>query len=167
METPNINLRVYRRDTNDMTLIYNGAELSNDLKYSPVVTINGQEITYFVDDNEDSKVKDSARGDIFVLIPYFENKLNDSEKYLVKLTFGKDVFVIEVEPKGVFPALKDNLKMFSQVLGYDKTIHKWIKLPLVRQKEKDNYHLSVADTESQSILSEILDTLKSIDTKLK
>lgn len=165
MNTPNINLRVYRRDTNDMTLIYNGGELPNDLKYNPVVTIDNREINYFIDDNEDNKVKDSARGDIFVLIPYFENKLNETDKYLIKLEFDKNIYVIEVEPKGVFPALKDNLKMFSQTLGYDKNINKWVKLPL--EKQKDGYSLNVTDKENNSILSEVLQTLKEINNKIK
>ena len=165
MKTPNINLRVYRRDTNDMTLIYNGGDLPSNVRYSPVVTIDNKEITYFIDSNEDNKVKDSARGDIFVLIPYFENKLNDTDKYLIKLAFDENIYVIEVEPKGVFPALKDNLKMFSQVLGYDENIHKWIKLPL--EKQESGYGLKVVDKDNSSLLSEVLKTLQEINSKIK
>lgn len=164
MKSPNINLRVYRRDTNDMTLIYNCLELSQTLKYNPEVTINDKSIIYMIDDNED-KVNDSSRGDVFLFIPYYENNLNDSDKYLVKISFGKDIYLIEVEPKGIFPNLKDNLKMFSQVLGYDNKINKWVKLPLIKNSEK--YSLSVSDELNNNVLFEILKELKEINKSIK
>lgn len=163
MSNPNINLRVFRRDTTDMTLIYNSLELSKKVALKPYITIENKEITYFIDDG---KVKDSSRGDVFLFIPYFENKLNESDKYIVKISFGNELtYAIEIEPKGMLPNLKDDIKKVSQVMGYDNKIKRWVKLPLT--KTEDKYHLEVNDEKNSSILLEILKELKSINSKVK
>lgn len=162
MNTPNINLRVFRRDSTDMTLIYNSLELPEILKQNPKITINNKEIIYFI---ADEKVKDSSRGDIFVLIPYYENNLNESDEYLANISFNNLKYLIEIKPKGMLPNLKDDIKKISQVMGYDDKIKRWVKLPL--EKIDESYHLNTHDKINNNILIDILEELKKINIKIK
>lgn len=162
MSIPNINLRVFRRDSSDMTLIYNSLELPETLKQNPKIMINNKEIIYFI---ADEKVKDSSRGDIFVLIPYYENDLNESDEYLASIYFDNFKYLIEIKPKGMLPNLKDDIKKISQVMGYDDKIKRWVKLPL--EKTNESYHLNTHDKINNDILINILEELKKISIKIK
>lgn len=162
MSIPNINLRVFRRDSSDMTLIYNSLELPETLKQNPKIMINNKEIIYFI---ADEKVKDSSRGDIFVLIPYYENDLNESDEYLASIYFDNFKYLIEIKPKGMLPNLKDDIKKISQVMGYDDKIKRWVKLPL--EKTNESYHLNTHDKINNDILINILEELKKINIKIK
>ena len=83
---PNINLRVFRRSKQDMSLIYNKTELNlpSKFEYETSIHINGKKI-YFIE--EVAKARDNSAGDICLFIPYQENGLNDSSAYNVNISF--------------------------------------------------------------------------------
>lgn len=162
-DSPNIKLRVFRREEYDMTLIYNVSELKkiykNKIKLK--VLINGKEMSFT---ESYTKAKDSNIDDKFLLIPYPENNLNDKERYIVTLIFGKNnsenefIYKIAVEPRGTLPSLKDNKNLFSQVLGYDTDKNRWIKIQVI-ENEKGENEVLVKDSSTKSLLKEIKDLL--------
>ena len=74
---PNINLRVFRREKTDMTLIFNKTELSlpSKFEYELQVLIEGKKIHYI---EEEAKSRDNSSGDVCIFIPYQE-KMEEKE----------------------------------------------------------------------------------------
>ena len=87
---PNINLRVFRRDKSDLSLIYNCSELQTlfgDNLVKPKVYINGVELQAII---EKAHAKDATSTDICIFIDYAINNLNSEDKYDVELRFYFD-----------------------------------------------------------------------------
>lgn len=160
---PEIELRVYSRDTNDMTLVYNYKLIDNKFALSPIISINKYKLKYTLIKEKSSDAKD---GDIKVFIDYKENKLNSKNRYKVDFCFNEYNYSLIVEPKGVIPHLKDDKKYFSQSMIWDNIKQRWIKM----QSIIDNYdrnNLIVHDPNNNIILKEILIELKEIKNKIK
>ncbi|MCM1260537.1 MAG: hypothetical protein NC222_06240 [Staphylococcus sp.] len=159
---PNIKLRVYRREDEDMILIYNSRELRylvGDKSLTPEITINGKNIDYYCDN---SAVTNSAPGDIILFINYADNELDSVSRYQAYFKFGPNLkYDIFIEPKDIIPNLKDDKKMFVQTLGYDRSSKEWVKIP-VEKDENDNYQVKVTDKEVYNVLLEIKEILKNI-----
>lgn len=165
MNKPNIKLRVYRREDDDMTLIYNTRELHclvGDKSLKPEITINNKKIFYSC---VYSAVPNSAPGDAILYINYADNKLDSLTRYRAVFKFGPNlVYDIFIEPKDIIPNLKDDKKMFVQTLGYDREAKEWVKIPIEKDK-KEQYSIRVTDSEILSVLIEIKDILKNIKIK--
>lgn len=173
---PNINLRVFRRSKQDMSLIYNKTELSlpSKFEYETSININGKKI-YFME--EIAKAKDNSSGDICLFIPYQENSLNDTDAYTVNITFTPKLkkfsgniesievelpntlkYSILVQPRGILSAsLKDDKQMFTQSFFYDPKSNKWERAHII--KECDFNKLMVQDEKVVQLLSEIKEIL--------
>ena len=161
---PNINLRVFRRDKSDMSLIYNCSELAsilgNDL-VKPDVYINGNKLEVIV---QKAQAKDATSKDICIFIDYKTNNLNSEDQYNVELRFpiNKVNFIqyyIDVEGAGLIPSLKDNKQMFTQNFMFNSKKKRWVKPNVVEDLEGNNKIL-VSDPEIVSLLKEILKKLK-------
>lgn len=165
IKLPNINLRVYRRDKNDMTLIYNYKPIEK-LKWAlaPIISINKCELKYTIFCEKSSNAGD---GDVKIYISYDDNNLNEYDRYKLDFSFGLDYdYSIYVEPRGVIPNLKDNLKYISQLMIWDNLKQRWVK----SQSMTDNYNrhnIITHDPNNNVILKEILVELKEIKDKLK
>lgn len=160
---PEIKLRVYRRDSNDMTLMYNYKLINNQFALKPIISINKCELKYTIISEKSSNASD---GDIKIFIDYDENKLNSKDKYKVDFCFGEYNYSLIVEPKGVIPNLKDNMKFVSQPMIWDNIKQRWVKM----QSMTDNYNrnnLTVHDPNNNVILKEILCELKEIKKEIK
>lgn len=160
---PEIKLRVYRRDTNDMTLVYNYKSIDNKFALTPIISINKCELKYTMISEKSS---DAAEGDVKVFIDYEENKLNSKDRYKIDFCFGEYNYSIIVEPKGIIPNLKDNKKYASQPMIWDNIKQRWVKM----QSMTDNYNrnnLTVHDPNNNVILKEILSELKEIKKEIK
>lgn len=176
---PNINLRVFRREKNDMTLIYNRTELlsfSQYFEYIPSVYIGNKKINFI---QEEARAKDSSTNDMCIFISCEDNELNDVDRYIVTIIFSPKLkkynninpeyipvainelkYNITVEPRGVLPQfMKDNKQMFSQMFGYDNKKNEWGKLHILEDKYNQ---LLVRDNETIKILSEIKEILSKI-----
>lgn len=159
---PNINLRVYRRDKNDMTLIYNCKDLDKRFALCPLISINKCEVKYTILSEKSSNAADN---DIKVYINYEENKLNDIDKYNINFSFGKYDYNIIVEPRGVIPNLKDNMKYVSQIMIWDNVKLRWVKTQSMNDGF-NRHNMLVHDANNNVILNEILTELKEIKKKL-
>ena len=160
---PEIKLRVYRRDSNDMTLMYNYKLIDNQFALSPIISINKNELKYTL---LNEKSSNAAEGDIKVFIDYEENKLNSKDKYKIDFCFGEYNYSLIVEPKGVIPNLKDNMKFISQPMIWDNIKQRWVKM----QSMTDNYNrnnIITHDPNNNVILKEILTELKEIKKEIK
>lgn len=160
---PEIKLRVFRRETNDMTLVYNYMQIKNEFALSPIISINKEELKYTLINEKSSN---AAEGDIKVFIDYEENKLNSKDKYKIDFSFGEYNYSLVVEPKGTIPNLKDNLKYISQIMIWDQSKQRWVK----SQTMTDNYNrnnIITHDPNNNVILKEILSELKEIKNKMK
>ena len=162
---PNINLRVFRREKTDLSLIYNSSELStlfgNNL-VKPDVYINGNKLVAII---EKAHAKDATSTDICIFIDYTVNNLNSEDKYNVELRFplNKIDFIsynIIVEGAGIIPSLKDNKQMFTQNFAYNSKKKRWVKPTAIEDENGDNKIL-VSDPEVVKLLKEILNKLKS------
>lgn len=174
---PNINLRVFRRSKQDMTLIYNKTELSSissKFEYDISINIDGKKI-YFI--QEIAKGKDNSTGDICLFIPYQENNLNDADTYKVNIVFSPKLkkfsgnvesieanlpetlyYNITVQPRGILSAnLRDDKQMFTQCFFYDTHSNKWERANVI--KEDDLNKLLVKDEEVIKLLREIKEIL--------
>ena len=169
---PNVNLRVFRRSKQDISLIYNKNELSlpNKFEYETSINIDNKNI-YFIE--EIAKAKDNCSGDICLFIPYQENNLNDADTYTINICFtpklkkfsGNTEFIdvvmpdslnysIKVQPRGILSSnIKDNKSMFTQSFFYDPETNKWERAHIL--KEKDFNKLMVQDNKVIELLSEI------------
>lgn len=158
---PNINLRVFRREKQDITLIYNCSELVSLCgNVRPKVLINGTELNTII---QKSNAKDTTSGDICVFIDYQSNNLNSEDKYNIEFRFPlNDVefiqYYIEVEACGVIPSLKDNKNIFVQPFAYNPKSKRWIK-PTLQEDENGN-KLMVVDDEVVNLLKDIKELLK-------
>lgn len=160
---PEIKLRVFRRDANDMTLVYNYMQIKNEFALSPIISINKDELKYTL---LNEKSSNAAEGDIKVFIDYEENKLNSKDKYKIDFCFGEYNYSLIVEPKGVIPNLKDNMKFVSQPMIWDNIKQRWVKM----QSMTDNYNrnnIITHDPNNNVILKEILTELKEIKKEIK
>ena len=160
---PEIKLRVFRRDANDMTLVYNYMQIKNKFALSPIISINKDELKYTL---LNEKSSNAAEGDIKVFIDYEENKLNSKDKYKIDFCFGEYNYSLIVEPKGVIPNLKDNMKFVSQPMIWDNIKQRWVKM----QSMTDNYNrnnIITHDPNNNVILKEILTELKEIKKEIK
>lgn len=161
---PNINLRVFRRDKSDLSLIYNCSELQTlfgDNLVKPKVYINGVELQAII---EKAHAKDATSTDICIFIDYAINNLNSEDKYDVELRFYFDSirfinYNILVEGAGLIPSLKDNKQMFVQSFAFDAKKKRWVK-PTAVEDENGNYRILVLDDKVISLLTEIRDLLK-------
>ena len=161
---PNINLRVFRRDKSDLSLIYNCSELQTlfgDNLVKPKVYINGVELQAII---EKAHAKDATSTDICIFIDYAINNLNSEDKYDVELRFYFDSirfisYNILVEGAGLIPSLKDNKQMFVQSFAFDTKKKRWVK-PTAVEDENGNYRILVLDDKVISLLTEIRDLLK-------
>lgn len=173
---PNINLRVFRRSKQDISLIYNKTELSlpHKFEYETSININGKKI-YFIE--EIAKARDNSIGDICLFIPYQENNLNDVDTYNVNITFTPKLkkfegniesievtmpetlkYSILVQPRGILSAsLKDDKQMFTQSFFYNPKSNKWERAHII--KEKDLNKLMVQDERVIKLLEEIKEIL--------
>lgn len=174
---PNINLRVFRREKTDMSLIYNKTELSNlpsKFEYETSIYINKQKI-YFIE--EVAKAKDNSSGDICLFIPYQENNLNDTDTYTVNISFTPKLkrfsgkiesigielpetlnYSIIVQPRGILSSnLKDNKQMFTQSFCYDPKANKWERAHII--KDEDFNKIMVQDSRVIKLLEEIKELL--------
>lgn len=173
---PNINLRVFRREKTDMSLIYNNSELlslSSGFDIIPSVYIGNKKLEAYI---EKVRAKDSSENDICIFIPYKENGLNDEERYELTLMFStklkpysgievvevkelpKLVYSIIIEPRGILPShIKDNKAMFSQLFGFDSNKNRWTKLHII--EEDDLNELIVRDNKVVELLEKIYDLL--------
>lgn len=162
---PNIKLRVYRREEDYMTLIYNTRDLRylvGDKSLAPDVTIDGRSIVYSCDN---SAVTNSAPGDVILYISYEDNNLDDITRYQAKFRFGSTlIYETTIEPKDIIPNLKDDKKMFVQTLGYDRDSKEWVKIPVERD-EDGNYQIRVKDKETLTALQEIKEILNKLVSK--
>lgn len=161
---PNINLRVFRRDKSDLSLIYNCSELQTlfgDSLVKPKVYINGVELQAII---EKAHAKDATSTDICIFIDYAINNLNSEDKYDVELRFFFDSiryinYNILVEGAGLIPSLKDNKQMFVQSFAFDPKKKRWVK-PTAIEDQEGNYRILVLDEQVISLLTEIRDLLK-------
>lgn len=161
---PNINLRVFRRDKSDLSLIYNCSELQTlfgDNLVKPKVYINGVELQTII---EKAHAKDATSTDICIFIDYAINNLNSEDKYDVELRFYFDSirfinYNILVEGAGLIPSLKDNKQMFVQSFAFDTKKKRWVK-PTAVEDENGNYRILVLDDKVINLLTEIRDLLK-------
>ena len=161
---PNINLRVFRRDKSDLSLIYNCSELQTlfgDNLVKPKVFINGVELQAII---EKAHAKDATSTDICIFIDYAINNLNSEDKYDVELRFYFDSirfinYNILVEGAGLIPSLKDNKQMFVQSFAFDPKKKRWVK-PTAVEDENGNYRILVLDDKVLNLLTEIRDLLK-------
>ena len=161
---PNINLRVFRRDKSDLSLIYNCSELQTlfgDSLVKPKVFINGVELQAII---EKAHAKDATSTDICIFIDYAINNLNSEDKYDVELRFYFDSirfinYNILVEGAGLIPSLKDNKQMFVQSFAFDPKKKRWVK-PTAVEDENGNYRILVLDDKVLNLLTEIRDLLK-------
>lgn len=156
MNKPNINLRVYRRDTNDMTLMYNCKQINDKFALNPIISIDKNEVKYTMINEKSSNAAD---GDIKVFIDYEENKLNSKDRYKVDFCFGKYNYSLIVEPKGVIPNLKDNMKYVSQNMIWDNVKQRWVKTQSMNDGFNRN-NMLVHDANNNVILNEILQKSK-------
>lgn len=162
---PNINLRVFRRDKTDLTLLYNCSELESLLGNNlikPDVLINGNNLEVIV---QKAQAKDATSKDICIFIDYKVNNLNSEDKYDVELRFPINQldfisYNIVVEGAGIIPSLKDNKQMFSQNFVFNSQKKRWVKPTAVEDENGDNKIL-VSDPEVVILLKEILNRLKS------
>ena len=162
---PNINLRVFRREKTDLSLIYNCSELQSlfgDTLVKPKVYINGVELKTII---EKAHAKDATSTDICIFIDYSINNLNSEDKYDVELRFFFDSikfisYNITVEGAGIIPSLKDNKQMFTQAFAFNSKKKRWVKPTAVEDENGDN-RILVSDPEVISLLREILNRLKS------
>lgn len=162
---PNINLRVFRREKTDLSLIYNCSELHTlfgDTLVKPKVYINGVELKTII---EKAHAKDATSTDICIFIDYSINNLNSEDKYDVELRFYFNTiefisYNIIVEGAGIIPSLKDNKQMFTQGFVFNSKKKRWVKPTAVEDENGDNKIL-VSDPEVISLLKEILNRLKS------
>lgn len=162
---PNINLRVFRREKTDLSLIYNCSELSslfgNNL-VKPKVFINGNELEVTI---QKAHAKDASSTDICIFIDYGINNLNSEDKYDIELRFYFDTikfitYNIIVEGAGIIPSLKDNKNTFSQSFVYNPAKKRWVK-PTAIEDADGNNRLMVTDPEVVELLKEVLKRLKS------
>lgn len=161
---PNINLRVFRRDKSDLSLIYNCSELQTlfgDNLVKPKVYINSVELQTII---EKAHAKDATSTDICIFIDYAINNLNSEDKYDVELRFYFDSirfisYNILVEGAGLIPSLKDNKQMFVQSFAFDTKKKRWVK-PTAVEDENGNYRILVLDDKVINLLTEIRDLLK-------
>lgn len=162
---PNINLRVFRREKTDLSLIYNCSELAslfgNNL-VKPRVFINNTELEVTI---QKAHAKDASSTDICIFIDYRVNGLNSEDKYDVELRFYfNDIefisYNISVEGAGIIPSLKDNKQMFVQSFAFDNKKKRWVK-PTAVEDENGQYRILVVDEKVISLLTEIRDLLKS------
>lgn len=162
---PNINLRVFRREKTDLSLIYNSSELAtlfgNNL-VKPEVYIDGNKLVTIV---QKAQAKDATSTDICIFIDYAENNLNSEDRYNVELRFPLNQldfikYNIIVEGAGIIPSLKDNKQMFSQNFCYDTKKKRWVKPSSIEDENGDN-RILVSDPEVIHLLKEILQKLKS------
>lgn len=173
---PSINLRVFRREKTDMTLIFNKTELSlpGKFEYDLQVLINGKKIHYI---QEEAKSRDNSSGDICIFIPYQENELDDTTVYKVDIVFSPKLkkfsgkiesievelpetlkYSITVQPRGILaPCIKDNKALFSQSFYYDPKTNKWERAHII--KEGDFNKLMVQDERVIKLLEEIKEIL--------
>lgn len=173
---PNINLRVFRRSKQDMSLIYNKTELNlpSKFEYETSIHINGKKI-YFIE--EVAKARDNSAGDICLFIPYQENGLNDSSTYNVNISFTPKLkrfsgntesieiefpnalsYSILVQPRGILSAsLKDDKQMFTQSFCYDPKTNKWERAHII--KDEDFNKIMVQDNRVIKLLEEIKELL--------
>ena len=162
---PNINLRVFRREKTDLSLIYNSSELAtlfgNNL-VKPEVYINGNKLEVII---QKAHAKDATSTDICIFIDYAVNNLNSEDKYNVELRFPLNQldfiqYNIVVEGAGIIPSLKDNKQMFVQSFAFDTKKKRWVK-PTAVEGTEGEYHILVSDEKVISLLTEIRDILKS------
>lgn len=162
---PNINLRVFRREKTDLSLLYNCSELANlfgNNLVKPKVFINSNELEVTI---QKAHAKDASSTDICIFIDYRINNLNSEDKYDIELRFYFDTirfisYNILVEGAGIIPSLKDNKNIFTQNFYYNNKKRRWVK-PTAIEDENGNNKVLVADTEVVSLLKEIRDLLKS------
>ena len=176
MANPNINLRVFRRSKQDMSLIYNKTELNlpSKFEYETSIYINDKKI-YFIE--EVAKARDNSAGDICLFIPYQENNLNDSDAYNVNISFTPKLkrfsgntesievefpntlsYSILVQPRGILSAsLKDDKQMFTQSFCYDPKTNKWERTHII--KDEDFNKIMVQDNRVIKLLEEIKELL--------
>ena len=162
---PNINLRVFRREKTDLSLLYNCSELANlfgNNLVKPKVFINNTELEVTI---QKAQAKDASSTDICIFIDYKVNNLNSEDKYDVELRFYFDSirfisYNIAVEGAGIIPSLKDNKQMFVQSFAFDTKKKRWVKPTAVEGREGE-YRIFVIDEEVISLLTEIKNILKS------
>lgn len=162
---PNINLRVFRREKTDLSLLYNCSELANlfgNNLVKPKVFINNTELEVTI---QKAQAKDASSTDICIFIDYKVNNLNSEDKYDVELRFYFDSirfisYNIAVEGAGIIPSLKDNKQMFVQSFAFDTKKKRWVKPTAVEGREGE-YRILVIDEEVISLLTEIKNILKS------
>lgn len=162
---PNINLRVFRREKTDLSLIYNCSELQRlfgNALIKPEVFIDGNKIEAIV---QKAHAKDATSTDICIFIDYAANNLNSEDKYDIELRFFLNPidfiqYNIVVEAAGLIPSLKDNKQMFNQNFYYNPEKKRWVK-PTAIEDEYGNNKILVTDPEIVNLLKQILNRLKS------
>ena len=124
---PNINLRVFRREKTDMSLIYNNSELlslSSGFDIIPSVYIGNKKLEAYI---EKVRAKDSSENDICIFIPYKENGLNDEERYELQKYWDRSQYGVTMyAPVNI---LKN--KLAGMDIDFDATASDFSELKLI------------------------------------
>ena len=134
----NLNLRVFRRSSEDIVIVWSTKYLYEDQLKNVRITIGGKPIKFksaLANADDQNRI---AKGSVVAVIPYEENGLSADIEYFINVALGKIKIVseeIQVFPDGVLPSkTKDDSKKISQMYGFVENDKKWRKVQLI---EKD------------------------------
>jgi hypothetical protein len=156
----NINLRVFRRTLDNIVLLWDSKELTEDQKKNLRIcvaggTINDSQGTVKVVEEPlkfltSVDIKNVVEDKITVpdttvvaIINHAENNLDSSKGYNLSVHFDTLSFPVKVFPFGVLPGEeKDKKDANVHIYGWVEGKKRWFKLPLVKTKD-GSYALAV------------------------
>lgn len=138
-----LNLRVFRRTSDSIALLFNKLALTEaQLATISVAAVNRGNtkdgLLFSISDGKDDNGTAPEHA-LFLLISHAVNKLESSEDYLLTITFGTgDASVsssILVYAAGILPMFeRDDRRINQHVYGWSDEERRWVKLPVVKCK---------------------------------
>lgn len=137
-----INLRVYRRNDNYLSCVFNDNVVSDikleDLK---IYDIEDKEkknpFVYTLGVNQKEQT-------VQVVIDHQINKLNSNKTYVLVFDFKQFEIPIKIYPAGVLPLFdKDDVNKNQHLYGWDELSRKWVKISAVKDEKTGLYCLAV------------------------
>jgi len=138
-----INLRVFRRTLNDITLLWDTKDLTEDAKNNVeifVVLKTKLKSLQFIKDSDIDKTAGKLKEDVLgVIIDHELNGLEKHKTYTFIIKLGKEnpkEYQVVVLPYGVLPdAERDKKSANVHFFGWNIEDKEWVKIPVVKDKK--------------------------------
>ncbi len=171
IKQPSINLRVFRRNSHAIILLYNSKELLSNYKVIEKVIIDNNNLKPLFteeksegDDNTKFIAINTSKYNDYDSIKFTlkikATSINDSDNKSSPITFD---YFVDVFPKGITGDISEDKNKMTQIFGFNNKKKKWSKVEVEEEAQKN--FLLVKEQNSQMILK-LLNEINQNLTKL-